>query len=56
MLVKISLNLASILLYRPTNNFAAHGYGPVFLAGAEIIRLLDLNKFHLEEGALQLKK
>jgi rhamnogalacturonyl hydrolase YesR len=28
-------------LYRPTDVHAAHGYGPVFLAGAEIIYLLQ---------------
>lgn len=27
-------------MYRPTHLLAAHGYGPVFLAGAEMIRLL----------------
>ena len=27
--------------YRPVNNYAAHGYGPVIWAGAEIICLLD---------------
>lgn len=26
-------------MYRPTHLLAAHGYGPVFLAGAEMIRL-----------------
>jgi unsaturated rhamnogalacturonyl hydrolase len=26
--------------YRPVNVYAAHGYGPVLLAGAEIINLL----------------
>jgi rhamnogalacturonyl hydrolase YesR len=27
--------------YRPVNNYAAHGYGPVLLAGAEIYRMLN---------------
>ena len=26
--------------FRPTSPFAAHGYGPVLLAGAEVINLL----------------
>jgi hypothetical protein len=26
--------------YRPTNIYAAHGYGPVLLAGAEVIDLI----------------
>jgi rhamnogalacturonyl hydrolase YesR len=30
--------------YRPVSKFAAHGYGPVLLAGAEIISLLE-NKY-----------
>lgn len=30
--------------YRPVSKFAAHGYGPVLLAGAEIIKLVE-NKY-----------
>jgi unsaturated rhamnogalacturonyl hydrolase len=41
--------------YRPTNIFAAHGYGPMFLAGAEIIHLIDGHTFELVEGSIQLK-
>lgn len=40
--------------HRPVNKFAAHGYGPMFLAGAEIIRLLEANKFNLVEGSVQI--
>jgi len=40
--------------YRPINVFAAHGYGPVLLAGAEIITLLKTQKFEINDSALQL--
>lgn len=42
--------------HRPVNKFAAHGYGPMFLLGAEILKLLNNEQFYLEEGALQIKK
>lgn len=32
--------------YRPVNVFAAHGYGPALLAGAEMINLLDKKLLH----------
>lgn len=41
--------------YRPINVFAAHGYGPVLLAGAETIRLLKTNTFEINDSSLQLK-
>ena len=41
--------------YRPINLFAAHGYGPVMLAGAEIIQLLKNNEFEINDSSLQLK-
>jgi unsaturated rhamnogalacturonyl hydrolase len=41
--------------YRPVNVFAAHGYGPVMLAGAEVITLLKSNKFEINDSSLQLK-
>jgi unsaturated rhamnogalacturonyl hydrolase len=41
--------------YRPTNVFAAHGYGPVLLAGAEIINLLKNNSFEMNDSSIQLK-
>ena len=40
--------------YRPTNVFAAHGYGPVLLAGAEIIRLLENFSFEINDSSIQL--
>lgn len=41
--------------YRPINVFAAHGYGPVLLAGAEVILLLKDNEFEMNDSSLQLK-
>lgn len=41
--------------YRPVNNFAAHGYGPVLLAGAEIYRLLEKHPFEINDSAVQMK-
>lgn len=41
--------------YRPINVFAAHGYGPVLLAGAEVILLLKDNQFQINDSAIQLK-
>jgi unsaturated rhamnogalacturonyl hydrolase len=42
--------------YRPVNVFAAHGYGPVLLAGAEIINLLKTYSFDINDSAIQLKE
>ena len=41
--------------YRPISAYAAHGYGPVLLAGAEIIHLLQTHEFEINDSALQLK-
>lgn len=41
--------------YRPVNNFAAHGYGPVLLAGAEMYRLLEKHPFEINDSAVQMK-
>jgi rhamnogalacturonyl hydrolase YesR len=38
--------------YRPVNVYAAHGYGPVLLAGAEIIELVNKHKTELPGGAI----
>jgi hypothetical protein len=38
--------------YRPINVYAAHGYGPVLLAGAEIINLLKGNKYEINDSAV----
>ena len=42
--------------YRPVNVFAAHGYGPVLLACAEIIQLLTNFSFYINDSSLQLKE
>lgn len=41
--------------YRPVNVFAAHGYGPVLLAGAEVMLLLKANQFQINDSSIQLK-
>ncbi|TDH26644.1 glycoside hydrolase family 88 protein [Segetibacter sp. 3557_3] len=38
--------------YRPINVYAAHGYGPVLLAGAEVIQLLKNNNMGINDSAL----
>jgi rhamnogalacturonyl hydrolase YesR len=40
--------------YRPVNVYAAHGYGPVLLAGAEVINLLKKHSFIINDSSLQL--
>nr|WP_315153146.1 glycoside hydrolase family 88 protein [uncultured Flavobacterium sp.] len=41
--------------YRPINLFAAHGYGPVLLAGAEVIALINNSQFEINDSSIQLK-
>lgn len=38
--------------YRPVSPYAAHGYGPVLLAGAEIIRLIQNQHLRLNDSAI----
>lgn len=38
--------------YRPVNTYAAHGYGPVILAGAEVYRLLHEKPFEINDSAV----
>jgi rhamnogalacturonyl hydrolase YesR len=38
--------------YRPTSVLAAHGYGPVMLAGAELIQLSKKETFQANDGAI----
>ena len=40
--------------FRPTSPFAAHGYGPVLLAGAEILNLLKNKKFEINDSSVQV--
>jgi rhamnogalacturonyl hydrolase YesR len=42
--------------HRPVNVFAAHGYGPVLLAGAEVINLLKRHQFEINDSSIQLKQ
>lgn len=39
--------------YRPVNVYAAHGYGPVLWAGAEVIRLLKAQHPKMNDSAVQ---
>jgi unsaturated rhamnogalacturonyl hydrolase len=41
--------------YRPTNVYAAHGYGPVLLAGAEMTNLLNNFSFEMNDSSIQLR-
>ena len=40
--------------YRPVNLYAAHGYGPVLLAGAEMIELLKTHDIQINDSAIML--
>lgn len=42
--------------YRPVNVFAAHSYGPVLLAGSEVINLLNKYSFEYNDSSIQLKE
>jgi rhamnogalacturonyl hydrolase YesR len=42
--------------FRPVNVYAAHGYGPMLLAGSEMINLLERSNFKLIENSIQLTK
>lgn len=42
--------------YRPTNVYAAHGYGPVLLAGAAVYALLKDHPAELNDSALMFPK
>jgi unsaturated rhamnogalacturonyl hydrolase len=40
--------------HRPISSFAAHGYGPALLAGAEVINLLKNKKFEINDSSVQV--
>ncbi len=40
--------------YRPISKFAAHGYGPALLAGAEVILMLKNKKFEINDSSVQV--
>jgi hypothetical protein len=42
--------------YRPVNVYAAHGYGPVLLAGASIYSLLKNHPADINDSALMFPK
>jgi len=42
--------------HRPTSPFAAHGYGPVLLAGAEMVGLMKTYRFEINDSSTQLYK
>ncbi len=42
--------------YRPVNVYAAHGYGPVLLAGAEVINMLKTHQFEMNDSSVQIKE
>lgn len=42
--------------YRPVNVYAAHGYGPVLLAGAEITQLLKQHPYVINDSSVQTLK
>lgn len=39
--------------HRPVNVYAAHGYGPAILAAAEMYKLMEKNKFKVNDSSLQ---
>lgn len=39
--------------FRPVSAYAAHGYGPVLLAGAEVLSMLKNKKFEINDSSLQ---
>ena len=43
-------------MYRPTHLLAAHGYGPVLLAGAEMIELRKLPDIGIHDGGMHFGK
>jgi unsaturated rhamnogalacturonyl hydrolase len=40
--------------FRPVSAYAAHGYGPVLLAGAEVYTLLKSRKFEINDSSVQV--
>ena len=42
--------------HRPVSAYAAHGYGPTLLAGAEIYALLENYAFEINDSSVQLMK
>jgi len=40
--------------HRPISPFAAHGYGPVLLASAEVLQMLKIFKFEMNDSSVQV--
>jgi len=40
--------------HRPISSFAAHGYGPTLLAGAEVLTMLKTKKFEINDSSVQM--
>ncbi|PYS85741.1 MAG: family 88 glycosyl hydrolase [Acidobacteria bacterium] len=40
--------------YRPISTFAAHGYGPVLLAGSEVLTMLKNKNFEINDSSVQM--
>ena len=40
--------------HRPISPFAAHGYGPVIMAGAEMINRLNNKTFEINDSSVQM--
>ena len=51
--IHCKIPLPAFYYYRPISIFAAHGYGPVMLAGAEMIELLKKHFPKLNDSAIQ---
>lgn len=45
---------AAFYYHRPTSPYAAHGYGPALLAGAEVLSMLKAHKFEINDSSVQL--
>jgi hypothetical protein len=42
--------------YRPINVYAAHSYGPVLLAGSEMINLIKGKKYEINDSAVMFPR
>jgi len=42
--------------HRPVNPYAAHGYGPVLLAAADVMQMVKTHKFKLNDSAMMLEQ
>jgi len=47
---------SAFYVHRPVSVFAAHAYGPVLMAGSEIIRFIEKYTVEIVENAIQVYK